>query len=118
MPILELQANQTALARVLRAIWSLFRRGRTSNNPPDLGMEAKAHYDTENQPRHASPIRRRLEEAVSRLERIDTVRLLKSDPRFGKSEENQIIWGELIEMELQEIDEQVSRISSMDGRKP
>jgi hypothetical protein len=60
--------------------------------------------------------RRRLAEAVARLERLDVERERRSDSRFGKTAENRIIWGELIELELQEIDEQVSRICNSVGR--
>ena len=54
--------------------------------------------------------RERLAEAVARLERLDTERERRGDSGFGRTAESRIIWGELIELELQEIDEQVSRI--------
>jgi hypothetical protein len=60
--------------------------------------------------------RQRLSEAMARLERLDAERERRADARFGKTTENRIIWGELIELEMQEIDEQVSRICSSAGR--
>jgi hypothetical protein len=60
--------------------------------------------------------RHRLAEAVARLERLDVERERQGDSRFGKTAENGIIWGELIELELQEIDEQVGRICNSIGQ--
>ena len=42
----------------------------------------------------------------------------RADSCFGKTMENRIIWCELIELELQEIDEQVSRICAAAARNP
>jgi len=62
--------------------------------------------------------RRRLAEAVACLERLDGERERLGDSRYGKTTENRIIWGELVELELQEIDEHMRRICSSAGRGP
>jgi hypothetical protein len=62
--------------------------------------------------------RQRLTEAVAHLERVEAERERRGNSRFGKTTEDRIVWGELIELELQEIDEQVSRICGAAGRSP
>ena len=57
----------------------------------------------------AADIRRRLSEGQAALERLDAERQRKGDPRLGKAAEDRIVWGELLELELQDIDERVSR---------
>jgi hypothetical protein len=68
-------------------------------------------------PCHTKTSRHRLAEAA-RLERLEAERERQGDSHFGKTTENRIVCGELIELELQEIDEQVSRICSAAGRGP
>jgi hypothetical protein len=58
----------------------------------------------------------RLPEEVACLERLDAERKRLGDSRFGMTTENRIVWGELIELELQEIDEQVRRACAAPGR--
>jgi hypothetical protein len=58
----------------------------------------------------ASPIRQRLAEEQGRLARLDAERERRGDSGFGKATEDRIVWGELLELELQDIDEQLSRI--------
>lgn len=59
----------------------------------------------------ASPTRRRLEQAFTRLQAIAAVRRDYPDPLFGKVVEERIVWRELLELELQSIDEQIERTS-------
>jgi len=120
MPILELKGDESAIGRVLRAISdALFRRGRIPANKPLLGLEQqRAPGSTNNAPCHTNTNRHRLAEAVARLERLEAERERQGDSRFGKTTENRIVWGELIELELQEIGEQVSRVCSAAGRGP
>ena len=42
-------------------------------------------------------------------------RVHRGDPSFNKTIEERIIWGELLELELQEVDEQIERISEKSG---
>jgi hypothetical protein len=58
--------------------------------------------------RPENPTRQRLDRAVRRLREIQAVRDYRKDPRFGKSIEHRLIWQELIELELQEIDEHIA----------
>jgi hypothetical protein len=61
---------------------------------------------------------RRLREAKTALDRLETERRRRRNPGYGKAAEERIVWGELLELELQEIDEQVSRIRRAAGRDP
>lgn len=63
-------------------------------------------------------ISRRLAEEKARLEKLDAEREYRGDAGFGKTTEERIVWGELLELELQDIDEQVSRICRHAGETP
>ncbi len=52
----------------------------------------------------------RLGEARVRLECLDLERSLSGDPLLGKSIEQRIVWRELLDLELQDVDEQIERI--------
>lgn len=58
--------------------------------------------------RISSVIGRRLADGNARLERLDADR----DSRFAETTAQRIVWSELLELELQDIDEQMSRILS------
>jgi hypothetical protein len=60
----------------------------------------------------ASTIRQRLAEGKARLDRLDAQRGRQARSDFGMTAGQRIIWGELLELELQDIDEQVSHICS------
>jgi hypothetical protein len=62
-----------------------------------------------------SSTRRRLVEAFSCLERLELQRAYRQDPVFCKFLEERIIWRELLDLELQEIDEKIGRISDQAG---
>ena len=70
--------------------------------------------------RTAVGIQRRLAEGKARLEDIDSARLRLHEPALRRMEEAHIIWNELLELELQDIDEHVSRLrgSSPNPRRP
>ncbi len=53
---------------------------------------------------------RRLTEEKACLEHLDAEREYPGNLDFGKTTEERIIWKELLDLELQDIDEQVSRI--------
>ena len=57
----------------------------------------------------------RLERALSRLQGIQLVRNHRQDRFFGKSAEERIIWRELLDLELQDVDEHIERISVAAG---
>ena len=57
-------------------------------------------------PASACPTRERLSRALARLQGIQLVRNHTQNPQFGKSAETRIIWRELLDLELQNIDEQ------------
>ncbi len=66
----------------------------------------------------SASIRKRLEEEKQCLEKLDSERELRGDSDFGKAMENRIVWFELLELELQDIDEQVNRIRRSAGSTP
>jgi hypothetical protein len=120
MPILELKANPSAIRRILRTILdTLFRRGLHSdgNHLPALERPC-AGNNTNAESRHTDRIRQRLADAMTQLERITAERERRCDSAFGKTAESRIVWGELIELEVQEIDEQVSRNRGAAGGSP
>lgn len=74
--------------------------------------------NTKAEPCPAKPVRKRLAKGKAALEHIEEERERRGDPRFGQTTEDRIVWNELIELELQEIDEQVSRICGPAGQSP
>ena len=56
------------------------------------------------------PTYNRLLKGANQLENIELVRNHRNNPYFGKSLEERIIWRELIELELQDVDEQMERL--------
>ena len=60
----------------------------------------------------------RLERGFSRLQDIQVVRNHRQDSLFGKSIEERIVWREPLELELQDVDEQIERISAAAGHHP
>jgi hypothetical protein len=62
-----------------------------------------------------SPTHERLTRAFSRLQHIELARNEREDPRFEQAVEERIIWRELLELELQDVDEQIERISVAAG---
>jgi hypothetical protein len=63
----------------------------------------------------ASTTWQRLAEEKTCLEHLDAERAYRGDSGFGKTTEDRIVWGELLDLELQDIDEQVSRICQAAG---
>jgi len=63
-------------------------------------------------PAPSFPTHERLARAFSRLEDMQLVRIEWEDPLLGKSDEERIIWRELLDLELQDVDEQIERISA------
>ena len=59
------------------------------------------------------PQQERLAKAVAYLERLDVERFSHGNPNLGKSVEERIIWRELLDLELQEFDEQIERLSEV-----
>ncbi len=112
MPILELGANRSAIRKILRAIAdALFRRARiaTGQTAPERERPG-GRGNARKEPSRDSTVRRRLAKGMTSLEHLDAERERSGDSRLGKATEDRIVWGELIELELQEIDEQVDRI--------
>jgi len=57
----------------------------------------------------ASPASKRLAQGALLLRHIDVERKLRGNPTLGKATEDRIIWRELFDLELQEVDEQITR---------
>ena len=58
------------------------------------------------------PTRKRLAEAFAYLEKIERQRACGRASLFARFMEQRIIWRELLELELQDADEQIERISA------
>ena|SRR5579871_3857006 len=63
------------------------------------------------------PVARRLAREMASLERLDAEREYRPEPDYAQQIERQIVWKELLELELQDIDEQMSRIRSRSSMK-
>jgi hypothetical protein len=61
------------------------------------------------------PTRLRLTRAFSRVRNIQFLRNHRQDPLFEKFTEERIIWRELLELELQDVDEEMERIIEAAG---
>jgi len=117
MSILEVKANESVIRRILHAISdAVFRHAPTRTDQPPRDLEKPGVRSATRIEACPAPSRQRLSEAVARLEQIDAERERRADARYGKTAENRIVWSELIELEVQEIDEQVGRIRSSAGR--
>lgn len=53
----------------------------------------------------AASAAQRLSEAFAALQRLQIERDARADPRYGKDEEERIVWRELLELEMQELHE-------------
>jgi hypothetical protein len=63
----------------------------------------------------ANALRQRLAEEKARLEYIDAERERRGNQGFGRASGDRIVWGELLELELQIIDEELNRIRNAAG---
>lgn len=81
------------------------RRGASTTPGQPLGT-GKAKSEKCN----AQTLWQRLSEGKACLEHLETERVCRGDSGFGKITEGRIVWGELLDLELQDVDEQVSRI--------
>ena len=61
------------------------------------------------------PTHERLMRGFYCLQNIQLVRNHRQDPHFGKAVEERIIWRELLELELQDVDEQIERVAGVNG---
>ena len=61
------------------------------------------------------PTHERLMRGFSCLQNIQLVRNHRQDPHFGITVEERIIWRELLELELQDVDEQIERVAGVNG---
>jgi hypothetical protein len=98
---------------------ALFPRSRKSADQlPPVSEQPAGADQAKPEACAAKTIRQRLAEERACLEDLDAERDRRGDAAFGKTIEDRIVWGELLELELQEIDEQVSRICRVTGRRP
>jgi hypothetical protein len=90
---------------------ALFPVKRTSTDPQPLrsGPLSGAGNAKSGKCRE-SMIWQRLAAERSCLEHLDAERAYRGESGFGKTTEDRIVWGELLDLELQDIDEQLSRI--------
>lgn len=91
------------------------RMGAASNPRSPVLDQLSSAGNAQSEKRLTSTIRCRLAEEKACLERLDAEREYRGDSDFGKSNEDRIVWGELLELELQDVDEQVNRICRSAG---
>ena len=60
-----------------------------------------------------SLLHERLVKAAACLESLDRERSSGGDPTLGKAFEKRIVWRELLDLELQDFDEQIERLSEV-----
>jgi hypothetical protein len=77
-----------------------------------------ALQDLAAEPRIRTPLGQRLAKKKLALEALERERLRRRKPAFGKTTEERIIWSELLELELQEIDDSLHRLSHRLNRLP
>ena len=58
----------------------------------------------------ATTVRERLAEAKASLDYLDLERARRADPEFGKRIEARIVWREILELELEEAEERITRL--------
>lgn len=71
---------------------------------PQLRIDALAPKSTKNP---AAAIRQRLAEEKANLDRLDDQRQRLMGSGYGKAVEERIVWNELLELELQDVDDQI-----------
>jgi hypothetical protein len=90
---------------------ALFPRTRISTDQPSpVWGRLLGTANAKSEKCSASATRQRLAEEKTCLEHLDAERAYRGDSGFGKTTEDRIVWSELLDLELQDIDEQVSRI--------
>ena len=94
---------------------ALFPRTRTSSDQQSLVSGRLGTGNAKSEKCSASTTWKRLAEEQACLEHLDAERAYRGDSGFGKTTEDRIVWGELLDLELQDIDEQVSRICQTAG---
>jgi hypothetical protein len=98
---------------------ALFPRKPSSIHPPAAVLKTRSSPANARSGRSSAiAIRRRLAEEKASLDRLDAQRGRPASSRFGKTAEDRIVWSELLELELQDIDEQVNRIRSQPSMDP
>jgi hypothetical protein len=84
---------------------------RTSKDPNSFGSGSLVSAsNATSQKRNMSATWRRLAEEKTCLDHLDAERVCRRNRSLGKTTENRILWNELLDLELQDIDEQLSRI--------
>jgi len=93
---------------------ALFPRPRASTHQHSLGRLVGTG-SAKSEKCSASTIWPRLAEKKACLEHLDAERACRGNSGFGRTIEDRIVWSELLDLELQNIDEQVSRICQAAG---
>lgn len=63
----------------------------------------------------STPTEQRLAQGFACLQNLQKAREELEDPHFGTGTEQRIVWRELLELELQDVDEQIERILNAAG---
>lgn len=111
----------TMAAGVLIAVLTDSICPRKPEPPPEVEdadiLEPLAAEDSSaRRPQPADELGRRLVDGKSRIEELDAERKMRRDPGFAQAAEDRIVWRELLDLELQEIDDRVARSRGGKGR--
>jgi len=88
----------------------------TAGHPAESDLPSTSD-SAQPEPTPADDALQRLSEGMLCLERLDAERTRRDDPLFGRSTEDRIIWGELLELEIQDIEAEVNRIFGPPGSR-
>jgi len=94
---------------------TLFPRARTEPAAQALPAQRPAAVRPRAVKCAAGALRQRLADEKARLEFLDAERVRRRSPGFGRQSGDRIVWGELLELELQIVDEELNRIRDTVG---
>jgi hypothetical protein len=97
---------------------AVFPRRLESSNQHSLGMARLPEIGNTTAEERRAVARQRLTEGKAVLDQLDRERESQGDSDFRKTTEDRIIWGELLDLELQDFDEQLNRIRQTAGEPP
>ena len=120
VPALKCTNGPSAMRRIIEGIrdW-FFQRRRVAAAVPNVGVTSiNLCAPGADAPPCAAACRQRLAKAAARLDDLEAERKRQREPHFDQAAEDRIVWRELIELELQELDERLARNPELSGTKP
>ncbi len=92
---------------------AVFPLAVTRSNPENPRARVAPRHQFSQRPEAVSAVSgetgRRLARGVAALDELERERARRRKPGFGKAAEDRIVWGELLELELQDVDERLDQ---------